>query len=61
MDLEEFKYGGTNITSFRLVDPHNPKVKELVKSWNMPIKGSKGKIDKSNFKVDILKDLNSML
>ena len=33
MDLEDFKYGGTNITSFRLVDPLNPEVQEVVKSW----------------------------
>ena len=33
MDLEDFKYGGTNITSFRLVDPHNPDVESVVKSW----------------------------
>ena len=59
VDLEEFKYSGTNITSFRLVDPHNPKVEELVKSWNIPIKGSKGRIDKSNFKVNILSLLSA--
>ena len=33
MDMEDFKYGGTNITSFRLVDPHNPEVQNVVKSW----------------------------
>ena len=27
VDLEEFKYGGTNITSLRLVDPFRDKVK----------------------------------
>ena len=26
VDLEEFKYGGTNITSLRLVDPFRDKV-----------------------------------
>lgn len=34
MDLEEFKYGGTNITALRLVDPEGPEVKKAVKSWN---------------------------
>ena len=26
IDMEEFKYGGTNITALRLVDPHRPAV-----------------------------------
>ena len=26
VDLEDFKYGGTNITAFRLVDPAHPEV-----------------------------------
>ena len=51
VDLEDFKYGGTNITSFRLVDPHNPEVKEVVKSWTLGIGGSKNKINETNFKV----------
>ena len=29
IDLEDFKFGGTNITAFRLVDPHNPEVVEV--------------------------------
>ena len=33
IDLEDFKYGGTNITAFRLVDPHNPEVINVFKSW----------------------------
>ena len=51
VDLEDFKYGGTNITSFRLVDPHNPEVKEVVKSWTLGIRGSKNRINETNFKV----------
>ena len=27
VELEDFKYGGTNITALRLVDPANEKVK----------------------------------
>lgn len=34
MDLEEFKYGGTNITALRLVDPDGQEVKRAVKDWN---------------------------
>lgn len=33
IDLEEFKYGGTNITAFRLVDPENPLVHRTVSEW----------------------------
>lgn len=33
VDLEEFKYGGTNITALRLVDPQNPEVQRVVKEW----------------------------
>ncbi len=31
VDLEDFRYGGTNITAFRLVDPNNPLVMEVVR------------------------------
>ena len=30
IDLEDFKFGGTNITAFRIVDPHNPEVVEVL-------------------------------
>lgn len=33
MDLEEFKYGGTNITAFRLVDPDKPEIQKVVRDW----------------------------
>jgi ionotropic kainate glutamate receptor 2 len=33
VDLDEFKYGGTNITAFRLVDPNNPDVQQTVQNW----------------------------
>lgn len=33
IDLEEFKYGGTNITAFRLVDPDNEFVRDTVAEW----------------------------
>lgn len=33
IDLEEFKYGGTNITAFRLVDPDNLAVQHSIHDW----------------------------
>ncbi|KAL0275564.1 UNVERIFIED_CONTAM: hypothetical protein PYX00_003378 [Menopon gallinae] len=33
VDLEEFKYGGTNITAFRLVDPEKPELQKVVQDW----------------------------
>lgn len=34
LDLEQFKYSGTNITAFRLVDPDNPMVRNAVTEWS---------------------------
>ncbi|XP_049532370.1 glutamate receptor ionotropic, kainate 2 isoform X1 [Anopheles darlingi] len=33
INLDEFKYGGTNITAFRLVDPENPEVALAIRNW----------------------------
>ena len=33
VDLENYKYGGANITAFRLVDPSNPKVVAVNEDW----------------------------
>lgn len=33
VDLDEFKYGGTNITGFRLVNPDTPMVQKVLKQW----------------------------
>ena len=33
MNLDDFKYGGTNLTAFRLVDPENPEVKDVIQKW----------------------------
>ena len=33
IDLEDFKYGGTNITSLRLVDPSNAALQDLIHTW----------------------------
>lgn len=38
ISLDEFKYGGTNITAFRLVDPQNPQVQETVLEWTNQLK-----------------------
>ena len=35
VDLEEFKYTGTNLTAFRMVDPQNEEVRKTVKTWNL--------------------------
>ncbi len=31
--LEEFKYGGTNVTAFRLLDPERDELKQVVRGW----------------------------
>lgn len=46
MDLEEFKYGGTNITAFRLMDPEGAQVRKIVRDWNFALN------DPRNKKVD---------
>ncbi|XP_063982434.1 glutamate receptor ionotropic, kainate 1 isoform X2 [Diachasmimorpha longicaudata] len=33
VDLEEFKYGGTNITAFRLLDPEKPEIQNTILEW----------------------------
>ncbi|KOB77595.1 Ionotropic glutamate receptor, partial [Operophtera brumata] len=33
VDLEEFKYGGTNITALRLLDPDRTDVQRVVRDW----------------------------
>ncbi len=33
VDLEEFKYGGTNVTAFRLLDPERPELKQVLGDW----------------------------
>ena len=35
VDLEEFKYAGTNLTAFRMVDPENEEVRETLRTWNL--------------------------
>ena len=33
VELEDFKWGGTNITALRLINPHHDKVQEVVREW----------------------------
>ena len=33
VNLEEFKYSGTNVTAFRLLDPERDEVKQVVQDW----------------------------
>ncbi|XP_045623949.1 glutamate receptor ionotropic, kainate 2 isoform X4 [Procambarus clarkii] len=33
VDLEDFRYGGTNITGVQVIDPHTPDIKEVVEKW----------------------------
>lgn len=53
MDLEEFKYGGTNITAFRLVDPDGPDIRKVVREWNVgtDLKSKKGDFPPSIYRV----------
>ncbi|CAH1182546.1 unnamed protein product [Phyllotreta striolata] len=54
VNLEEFKYGGTNITAFRLVDPEGQDVRRIVRDWNteIEIKNRKGE-PASMYKQDV--------
>ncbi|KAJ8970837.1 hypothetical protein NQ317_000711 [Molorchus minor] len=47
VDLEEFKYGGTNITAFRLVDPDGSDVRKVVRDWNTGLESKNKKGDLS--------------
>ena len=33
VNLDEFKYGGTNVTAFRLLDPEREEVRKVVQDW----------------------------
>jgi len=33
VELEDFKYGGTNITAYRMVNPDSPLVQQVVREW----------------------------
>ena len=33
VNMDEFKYGGTNVTAFRLLDPERDEVRQVVQDW----------------------------
>jgi ionotropic glutamate receptor len=33
VELEDFKYGGTNISAYRMVDPGDENVLQVVQDW----------------------------
>lgn len=61
VELEDFKYGGTNISALRIVDPENEAVQGVVQDW---IKGEMrfnrkipfaGKTIRVSFQIDSFK------
>ena len=34
LDLDDFRYGGVNMTGFRLVDPEDEKVQMVQREWS---------------------------
>ena len=63
VNLEEFKYGGTNITAFRLLDPERPEVKQVVEDWIYGEMRYGRKLDTSTTSVKVsmnLKILNEL-
>ena len=35
VDLEDYKYGGVNITAMRLIDPSRPQVLDVMSEWSI--------------------------
>jgi glutamate receptor, ionotropic, invertebrate len=54
VDLEEFKYGGTNITALRLLDPERTDVQRVVRDWvyDEARKGRKLQLGHTSAKVE---------
>lgn len=52
IDLDEFKYSGTNITAFRLVDPDNAMVQRTVSEWSQSELRSDKKPSERAFQVN---------
>ena len=51
LDLESYKYGGTNITAFRLFDPEDSYVIETVANLTEFIKKKMNLEDSQNFEM----------
>ena len=55
VNLEDFKYGGTNLTAFRLLDPERPEVKQVVEDWIYGEMRYGRKLDTSTMSVKVNK------
>ena len=44
VELEDFKYGGTNITGYRLVDPTQDWIVDIVEEWVKELERLRGPI-----------------
>ena len=58
VNLDDFKYGGTNLTAFRLLDPEREEVKQVVQDWIFGELryGRKLEAHEQTIKVEFLKD-----
>lgn len=63
VDLEEFKYGGTNITALRLLDPDRTDVQRVVRDWvyDEARKGRKNQLGHTTAKVKTNINVNNFL
>lgn len=55
VNLDEFKYGGTNITAFRLVDPDSPSVQQTVRNWTQSEAKLGKKVDFGYENISVIK------
>lgn len=58
VDLEEFKYGGTNITALRLVDPEKPEMQKVVRDWASSEQRQGRKSELSTHHLSVREQLN---
>lgn len=59
VDLEDFKYGGTNVTAFRLLDPEREEVKQVVEDWMYGEMRFGRKLDTPNTSIKVGLNANS--
>lgn len=52
LNLDEFKYGGTNITAFRLIN--SKEVEDIVKTWSIDDNGTLKLANLTSIKVNII-------
>lgn len=53
INLDEFRYGGTNITAFRLVDPYSQLVQNTVREWTKPTTAADIKVIMKPFRISL--------